>query len=156
MKLSVEGLAALKQAEGREQAVYADSGGAPTIGYGHLLTKSEKSSGKIYIRGVAVRYANGLTDAQIEDLLLQDLDPFEEAVDASVRVPLTPNQFDALVMFAFNCGKEAFAGSTLVKKLNAGDYSAVPVQMRRWIHVNGNRVRGLVNRREHEIRIWSA
>lgn len=156
MKLSAEGLAELIRAEGSRSKMYKDTGGMPTLGYGHCLSQDERTSGKLWIRGQRVRWADGLSDAQIEDLLAQDLEPMEAAVNALVRVPLTQNQFDALVMMVFNIGREAFAGSTLLKKLNAGLYAEIPTQMRRWVMVDGEVDRGLRNRRELEIKVWEA
>lgn len=142
--------------EGVSRTAYRDSGGAWTIGVGHLLTKSERASGKIVIKGVPVRYSGGLTSDQVGDLFEQDAAWAVEVVDSSVDVPLTGPQRAALISFTFNVGAAAFRGSTLLKKLNAGDYAAVPAQMRRWIYDNGARVDGLVNRREMEIEVWGA
>jgi lysozyme len=126
----------------------------PTIGVGHLLTQDERTSGKIWIKGQRIKWAEGLDPAQIEDLLVQDLLPVEETVNKLVRVPITQTQFDALVMFTFNCGREALAGSTLLKKLNAGEYEAVPDQLRRGVMVDGVPNAGLKNRREAEVKVW--
>ena len=62
MKLSDEGKALIRRLEGCRMSCYGDVAGLPTIGVGHLLTRSELMSGKIIIDGVAVRYQNGLTD----------------------------------------------------------------------------------------------
>ena len=88
-----------------------------TIGYGH--TKGVKKNMR-------------LTTQEAEDLLRQDMKIYEADVKRLVDVPLTQYQFDALVSFVFNLGSGAFGGSTLLKKLNAGDYSAVPAQLMRW------------------------
>lgn len=144
-----------KEWEGLVTLAYLDSGGEPTIGIGHLLTRSERTSGKIIIRGQAVSYQNGLTEQQCWDLLDQDLDQAEKAVSDAVTVPLNQNQFDALVSFVFNVGTGAFHGSTLLKLLNQRQYNQVPAQLRRWIRDNGKVVQGLVNRREKEIVLWN-
>lgn len=150
----------LESIEGREKFVYLDSGGAPTIGLGHLLTKSERMSGKIIIGSVPVKYVNGLTDEQIDKLAAQDIAVVVKAINRLVKVPLNQNQFDALVSFVFNIGvgnsKSGFAGSKLLKKLNSGLYAEVPFQMRRWIWDNGVKVNGLKNRREKEVALWCA
>jgi len=146
----------LEEIEGRDSNVYPDSGGEPTIGIGHLLTNSERKSGKIIIGSAPVRYAGGLTDNQIEALAKQDSWVAVKAINDLVNVPLTQNQFDALVSFVFNIGtgKAGFAGSTLLKKLNLGLYEEIPAQMRRWVRDNGRIVEGLINRREKEIALW--
>ena len=154
MRTSQSGLSFLSEIEDRRPEVYPDSGGEPTIGVGHLLTKSERKSGKINIGSTIGDYREGLTDDQIDRLLMQDLIDPEAAVSTYVRVPLTQNQFDALVSFVFNVGVQAFLESTLLKLLNAGDYNSVPDQLRRWIYDNGKVVKGLKNRREKEIELW--
>ena len=155
MNLSEHGLELLKEWEGFKQTVYKDSAGLPTIGTGHLLTKSELSSGKITINGVPVSYENGLTEQQVTDLLAQDVQPAAAAVNNNVKVPLDQNQFDALVSFTFNVGVGAFTGSTLLKLLNQGQYDQVPDQLLRWTRAGGQVVQGLVNRRNNEIKLWN-
>ena len=155
MQMSENGLELLKQWEGFKLAVYKDSAGLPTIGVGHLLTKSELASGQIVIGGVPVQYAGGLTDQQALDLLSQDVTPAEQAVNTGVTVELNQNQFDALVSFTFNVGVGAFKGSTLLKVLNQEQYDQVPTQLLRWTRAGGNVEQGLVNRRQNEINLWN-
>ena len=140
--------------EDKRKSVYPDSGGEPTIGVGHLLTASERRSGKILINGSYVKYSQGLTDKEIFALLMQDLFKYEKLISRSVKVPLNRNQYITLVSFAFNIGERGFADSTLLKKLNTGDYESVPTQLRRWKFDNGRIVQGLINRREKEIIRW--
>jgi lysozyme len=155
MQTSENGLELLKQWEGFKLNVYNDSAGLPTIGVGHLITQSERSSGNIVIDGVAVKYAGGLTQQQVLDLLSQDVKPAEQSVNNGVKVPLNQNQFDALVSFTFNVGGGAFAGSTLLKVLNQKQYTEVPNQLLRWTKAGGKVVQGLVNRRQNEIKLWN-
>ena len=155
MQMSAPGLELLKKWEGFELKVYKDSAGLLTIGVGHLITQSEQSSGDILIAGVAVAYKNGLNNQQALDLLSQDVQPAEKAVNKGVIVALNQDQFDALVSFTFNIGVGAFNGSTLLKLLNQGQYAQVPVQLRRWNKAGGKVVQGLVNRRENEIKLWN-
>lgn len=129
MTTSEEGRRLLSQWEGMRLKVYRDVAGFPTIGIGHLLSRDEATSGKIRIRGEPVRYAEGLTEPQVLDLLAQDIERYERAVSERVKVPVTQEQFDALVSFAFNVGIGAFDDSTLLR---------------------------LVNRRENEIRLWNS
>lgn len=153
MKISQNGINVLIKSEGYREKMYLDSGGEPTIGIGHLLTRSERHSGKIKIGMERVEWKYGLTEAQVYALLDQDLYRYEGAVN-TVIVPLNQNQFDALVNFSFNIGKYAFLNSTLYRILNDGDYDGVPAQMRRWKYDNGKIVQVLVNRREREIKLW--
>ena len=154
MQMSETGQKKLAAWEGLRSRAYRDAAGKLTIGVGHLLTKSELSSGKIWIKGAMVRYAAGLTDRQVLDLLGQDLEGAENAVNEGVEVELRQPQFDALVSFCFNVGAAAFKNSTLLRRLNQGGYEEVPGQLRRWVHCNGAVVPGLVKRREQEIACW--
>jgi len=148
----------LKVWEGYKRTAYNDSGDRLTIGVGHALTKSERTSGKIVIDGEAVRFKNGLSNEEINKLLRQDLDLLEneviDALDINAFRLLNQNQFDAIMSFVFNVGTYAFEKSTLLKKLNAGEFGNVPAQLRRWVHDNGNIIPGLVARREKEIELW--
>jgi lysozyme len=155
MQVGQRGKNLFKEWEGLVTHEYLDSGGAPTIGIGHLLTRSERTSGKLVIGGQALDYRNGLTEQQCWDLLDQDLDAVEATVNAAVTVPLNQNQFDALVSFTFNVGDAALRGSTLLRLLNQGQYDQVPAQLRRWNKDNGHVVQGLVNRREKEVGLWN-
>ncbi|MBI1929684.1 lysozyme [Candidatus Poribacteria bacterium] len=152
--MSEKGKKLLAEWEGVKLQVYKDVAGLPTIGVGHLLTRDELTSGKIWIRGGPIKYANGLTKEQVMDLLGQDLEEFEKVVNNSVKVELKQNQFDALVSFTFNVGANAFKNSTLLKVLNQGQYEEVPNQLRRWVYAGGQKVQGMINRREKEINLW--
>lgn len=158
MKISKNGLDFIDDVEGREKFEYPDTEGNPTIGVGHLLTRSELTSGKIIILGVPVKYKFGLTDTQMDNLLDQDLDLVENAINKLVKVPLTQYQFDSLCSLVLNIGLGAFETSTLLKLLNLSKYGQVPTQMRRWNKSRKNGVleinKGLVNRREKDISLW--
>jgi lysozyme len=156
MKFSKYGIKKLIDFEGLRHHVYLNTRGFPTIGVGHLLTQSELSSGKIIIDGHPVKYHPDLPDNWVKLLLAQDLRSPETAVKSLVKVPLTQPKYDALVCFVFNIGVGAFSRSTLLKRLNTGDYESVPSQMRRWKWSGGKIVRGLINRRKKEIRMWQA
>ncbi len=156
MKMSQNGTKLLAEWEGLRTEVYDDAAGLPTIGVGHLLTQNERDTGRITIKGQAVDYQQGLSEQQVLDLLAQDLERFEAAVNDGVQVALNQNQFDALVSFAFNVGRQGFKSSTLLKKLNQGLYDEVPAQLRRWNKTGGNVIQGLVNRREKEIALWQS
>lgn len=138
----------VKRWEGMKLTAYPDPGsktGEPwTIGYGHT------SDGfmKVY-RGLTI------TPKQAEEALEFDLNETAAKVDELVKVELSDNQFGALVSFAFNIGTGAFAKSTLLKKLNKGDYAAVPGEMARWNKNDGKVMHGLVNRRAAEAGLWA-
>jgi GH24 family phage-related lysozyme (muramidase) len=75
-------------------------------------------------------------------------------VNRLVTVEINQNQFDALVDFTFNLGSGALAGSTLLKKLNAGDYEGAANEFKRWNHVNGKPSKGLTRRRAAEEKMF--
>lgn len=154
--MSQNGIHLLAEWEGLRTEVYDDAAGLPTIGVGHLLTPSERDSGRVTIRGHAVDYRQGLSKQDVLNLLAQDLERFETALNELTTVQLTQNQFDALVSFAFNVGVQAVKTSTLLKKLNEGLYDEVPGQLRRWTKAGGQTIQGLVNRREKEIKLWQS
>lgn len=157
MEISVQGLRLLQELEGSRAMPYKDVAGLLTIGVGHLLTKSELSSGKVVLNGQFTRYAPGLTSAQIDTLLKQDLLPSNSALESlALPVPLGQHQFDALTCLVFNIGVTAFLNSTLCRCLRAGDQAAVPVQWRRWVYVGGKVVLGLQVRRERELALYLA
>lgn len=138
----------VKKLEGLRLKAYPDPGsknGEPwTIGYGHT------SDGHLKVaRGLTI------TVEQAEAALEFDLAETAEAVERLVKVALNDNQFGALVSFAFNIGTGAFAKSTLLKKLNAGDYAAVPQELARWVKNDGKTMAGLVTRRASEAGLWA-
>src|SRR5690349_12960259 len=140
MVLSENGRKLLIQWEGKRNRVYKDSAGIDTIGVGHVV-----SNGETY-----------LTDDQIEQYFIEDIGKFEKFVSDHVCVPLTQNQFDALVSFCFNVGTRAFENSTLIEYLNRGEYDTVPTQLRRWNKIGSKVSKGLTNRRENEIKLWES
>jgi lysozyme len=155
MKMSPEGVALLTELEGCRLAAYKDVAGFWTIGIGHLLTRSEVMSGKIIIGLSVVKWREGITQKQAEQLLYLDLYYAVAGVNQYNQAEqLNQHQFDALVSFAFNVGVGAFNNSTLAKCLRAGDLDAVPGQLRRWVKAGGKTVKGLVVRREKEVAMW--
>ncbi|MGE0347631.1 MAG: lysozyme [Gemmatimonadales bacterium] len=157
--ISRRGLDHLVELEALRLMMYLDQGGYPTIGVGHLLTEEELRTGQLRIGEQVVAWrTRGLTEDQALRLLDQDLDWAEAAVRRLVTVPLSQAQFDALVSFTFNTGPTNLRKSTLLRRLNAGNYAAVPTQMRRWVFTGRPpiRSRGLENRREAEVALWQA
>ncbi len=110
-----------------------------TIGWGHTHTTK---------RGMKI------TKAEAQALFDRDIAWAERAVNTKVKVPLTQNQFDALVSFVFNVGETAFANSTMLRKLNAGDYQGAANEFPRWNKQKGQVLRGLVRRRAEEMEIF--
>ena len=143
-KVNAATLAHIKASEGLRLHAYPDPGsrnGDPwTIGYG-------STSG--------VRKGMTITPAEAEARLVKDLATAENAVSRLVKVPLNDNQFGALVSFVFNIGQGAFESSTLLRKLNAGDYAAVPDQLMRWVNNDGKPMEGLKRRRAEEGKLWN-
>ncbi len=76
---------------------------------------------------------------------------YEQAVEKAVYVDLSDEQFGALV----NIGIAAFQNSTLLKKLNKGDYESVPIELQKWTRAGGKRLKGLVHRRAAEAGLWA-
>ena len=146
----------LEKLECLSNKAYIDIAGKKTIGIGHLLNAEELLTSKVRINGAYVDYSLGLTTKQCYDLCRQDLEKFCEAVDGIINVDLSQNQFDALVIFCYNVGIDAFKRSTLLKLLNDGDYKSVPEQLMRWTKAGGKQSNGLINRRKAEIMLWNA
>lgn len=133
---SKDGLAITEQFEGCRLVAYQDQVGVWTIGYGH--------TGSGVVSGLSI------TQDQAEDLLTSDVAASAAYVNAAVTVELQQNEFDALVDFVFNLGRGAFAGSTLLKNLNAGQFDAAAAQFDLWDHAGGQVVAGLLRRRQAE------
>ncbi|OOF48723.1 muraminidase [Rodentibacter genomosp. 1] len=140
MKTSERGINHIIRDEGERLTAYQDIVGIWTIGVGH----TGFVDGKPVTRGMTI------TAEKSREILKADLARFEKAVNANVKVLLTQNQFDALVSLAFNIGEGAFSGSTLVRKLNAGDYLGASQQFLVWKNAGGKVSQGLLNRRKRE------
>ena len=135
MKISANGLGLLIHFEGFRDKAYRDSAGVWTIGYGS--TKGVHAGQRITRDQAAIRLADDVSQA-------------ESAVSRLVAVPLTQGQFDALVSFVYNLGAGGLAKSTLLKRLNAGDYPGAADEFLKWVKAGGRRLQGLVRRRAAE------
>jgi len=120
--------------EGFKDKIYNDVAGHATVGYGHRVRSGEDFSGGVTQQGAA-------------NLLAMDTAAARETVLRLVKVALNSNQMAALTDFVFNVGSGAFAGSTLLKRLNAGDYAGASDQFSQWNHAAGSVQAGLTNRR---------
>lgn len=146
MRTSPNGRADISAREGVKLTAYFDSAGVLTIGVGHTSAAG------------APKVAAGMkiTAAQADEILSRDLTAVEKTVNGAVKMPLNQNEFDALVSLVFNIGGGAFKGSTLLRKLNAGDKAGAADQFTAWnkATVKGKKVAlpGLTVRREAERR----
>lgn len=145
MAISDEALALIKRWEGLRLRAYQDVGGVWTIGYGHTSAAGQP----IVSPGMRI------TEQEAHEILIKDLELFEQEVDKNVKVPLNPNQRGALVSFVYNVGGGNFRKSTLLRKLNKGDYNSVPSELMKWNKVKGRTVQGLSNRRAAEAGLWA-
>ena len=140
MHVSPSGVDLICNFEGLRLKAYDDGVGVWTIGFG--TTK--------YPNGIRVKKGDTCTLDQAKAYMQNDLKSFEQTVNNTVKVPLNQNQFDALVSLAYNIGSNAFKNSTLVKRLNEGNYKAAANQFNAWVNAGGKRMQGLVNRRAAE------
>jgi lysozyme len=149
VRISSDGAEFIAQFEGFVPTIYNDAANPPnaTIGFGHVVHPGA-------IKGNEPLKA--VSRAQALKLLEQDCAKAAAAVKKHVKKPLTQAQFDALVSFTYNCGEGNLAESTLLKKLNAGEYEAVPAELEKWTHAGpGTVLPGLVRRRKAEAALFT-
>ncbi len=162
--IGTPGLDLIIQKEGFLAFVQPDvGGGASIIGYSHTLTRNELKTGLINIDGINFKIADGLSEIDATALLNQDIaGRFAPVIDQNVIVDLTQNQKDALVSFTYNVGPTNFKNSTLLKKLNTGDYASVSDEMMRWTFATDpatgvkKQFNGLIIRRQAEADLFSS
>ena len=138
---SSTGLALTRSFEGLRLAAYQDSAGIWTIGYGHT--------------GPEVHHGQCISETEAETLLRSDLASAVQAVRIAVQVDLAQHQFDALVDFCFNTGRGSFAGSSLLRYVNQGNFDSAAMQFGLWVHAGGKVLEGLVRRRAAEAALFS-
>ncbi|EPQ1034095.1 lysozyme [Enterobacter hormaechei] len=140
MQTSEKGIALIKQFEGCRLTAYQDSVGVWTIGYGWTYP----------VDGKPIRAGMTINQETAERLLKTGLVSYESDVSRLVKVGLTQGQFDALVSFTYNLGARSLSTSTLLRKLNAGDYAGAADEFLRWNKAGGKVLNGLTRRREAE------
>lgn len=140
MQTSDKGIALIKQFEGCKLTAYQDSVGVWTIGYGW----TQPFDGKPIRAGMTIKQETA------ERLLKTGLVGYESDVSRLVKVGLTQGQFDALVSFTYNLGARSLSTSTLLRKLNVGDYAGAADEFLRWNKAGGKVLNGLTRRREAE------
>lgn len=142
MQITKNGLKIIKNFEGLKLKPYPCSSNIPTIGYGSTYYENGK---KVTLQDAPI------TKVRAEQLLTYITDKdFASIVNKYVRVPLTQNQFDALVSLAYNIGGSRFRKSTLVKKLNKYDYVGAANSFWMWRKSGRKILKGLVRRRKME------
>ncbi len=137
--ITQDGLDLICRFEGFSHTIYLCPAGYPTIGYGHLITEANKE-----------QFLDGIDELEALDLLKTDVQKAEQSVLRLINVPLTDGQFDALVSFTFNLGGGALQRSTLRRKVNRCENSAVPAEFMKWVWAGGRKQKGLVRRRKAE------
>lgn len=163
MKISDNGINMLKRFEGSvkigdKHVIYDDKTGRPlnsdkelpagaTIGYGHLIKSDED-------------FKHGITERQATEILRSDISTAEHAIKDNITVPLSQNQYDALVSLAYNIGAKNFANSTVVKYVNDSNYhnTKYPTLESAWMAWNksgGREMAGLTNRRQQEFKLFN-
>lgn len=121
--------------EGTRTDAYRDPVGIPTICQGHTA-------------GVQMSDTASLADCK--EMAAQDLLVANQGIDRCIHVPLTAGQRSAFADFVFNVGSVAFCGSTLARKLNAGDYAGACAELSKWDKAGGHVLAGLARRRAAE------
>jgi lysozyme len=139
MQISEEGKNLIKKFEGCELEAYKCAAGVWTIGYGHIKTAVEGMK---------------IDQATANELFDEEMGEYETYVNTAVTVPLSQNQFDALVSWVFNLGNGNLNASTMLKVINSGDHAGVPAQIKRWNKAGGKVLEGLIRRREAEALLY--
>lgn len=135
---SAAGLIGLAVSEGyRDTAYIPTKGDVPTLGFGSTTRPD----------GSPVQMGDRTDPVQALQRKARDIEKFEGALKACVRVPLYQAEYDVYVDHAYNIGSGAFCSSTIVKRLNAGDYAGACDAILMWRRVGrqdcsepGNRI----------------
>ena len=145
MKISSRGLELIKDFEGFSSSAYLDVVNIPTIGWGNTF----------YEDGTKVKLGDQISKTDALKLLevVANRD-FADKIFPSIKVKVSQSQFDAMVSLAYNIGVGAFLKSTLLKKVNAGDFTGAGEEFLRWNKAGGKVVLGLTRRREREKQLF--
>jgi lysozyme len=139
MNISQNGMNMVKKFEGCELHAYQDIVGVWTIGYGHTA---------------GVKSGQVITQAQADKMFADEITQFASKVASLIKVPVNQNQFDALVSFAYNLGVQALADSSLLKYVNAKNFTAAADEFPKWCHARGKLNQGLLTRRQIEEKLF--
>lgn len=161
-QVSQQAIDFIKSFEAFRTNLYNDPAGHCSIGYGHLVHRGNCDG-----RASESEFTDGVTEARANEMLRTHVTGVEAVVNEAVEVQLNQHQFDALVSFAYNVGTgrrgtatsqegTGFLGSTLLRRLNAGEYDAVPSELARWNRAGGRVLPGLTRRRAAEGRMFSS
>ncbi len=145
-ELNAAALELIKRFEGWRDTAYKDAVGVLTIGYGHTSMAGEP----------AVKLGMKITRAEGEAILRRDLQKYAKAVEDAVKVPLTDNQFGALVSFCYNVGPGNFRSSSVLERVNAKRFEDVPIRLLLWNKAGGKTLAGLTRRRQAEGDLFKA
>lgn len=130
--VGVGGIGIIKEFEGKRNKAYLDAVGVPTICYG-------STSG--------VKLGQYKTDDECEILVNKEINKFGQEVATLIKVPVSQQQYDAVVSLAYNVGTTNLRKSTLLRKLNAGDYCGSAKEFNKWVYAGGKKLKGLERRR---------
>lgn len=146
MKISENGLTLIKESEGLSLKPYLDVVGVPTIGWGSTYYRDNK---KVTMNDKPI------TEDEANSLLAYIANKdFGSFINKVVKVELNQNQFDALVSFAYNLGNGNLQNSTLLKKVNSGDFIGASNEFIKWNKVGKKELAGLTKRREKEKKLF--
>lgn len=133
----------VKKFEGFSEHPYTCPAGKLTIGYGSTMWGENGKKRRIW---ESLRVSEGEATTQ----MVADLEELAAKITKDVVVPLSEAQVGALAAFSYNVGYSALKTSTLLRKLNVGDYKGAADQLDRWVHAGGTKLRGLATRRAAE------
>ena len=141
MKISSLGLELIKEFEGFSANAYLCPAKKVTIGYGNTF----------YADGTKVKLGEQISKTDALELLEKVVNKdFADKIFPAIKVPVAQNQFDAMCSLAYNIGTGSFLKSTLLKKVNAGDFIGASEEFLKWNKSGGKELLGLTRRRKRE------